>query len=450
MSTMKENNEAIMNEETKAVEAEATAAEEEAPAVEEESAPKAKTKAKKEEPVSEETPAEENAGEEAEAAEEKPEETDAVKASDEAEAPAGTEAEAEEAEAPSDAEPAKEEKAPEEEPVVRETSIQEEKGETVAVSRDTARRRNRSAITEYARGEEMVLGADGQEKQSVKVEEFSETLINLSISMRADRVMRGVLASVERFQGGMVAGVIWYGEFKIYIEASNLLGPTYTRYKDMSESESYAYALSGRLGSEVSFVVHDINPAEKYAAGDHQKAAEINRRRFYLRNDATGHPPVREGRIVEAKVLSARRYGVILDILGFEKRVPVTSLSYTRLEHSGQEFHPGDSVEVKIMSITYENGDVKDVEVSAREIKSNPYRKAVESIVPRCSYTGTIRRIDERAVFVTINVSGTEVTCYCQFPRMAIKINSEVIVQVDGKGENDNRVWGRVLRTVRY
>lgn len=439
MSTAKENKEAIMNEETKAVEAEATAAVEETPAVEETSAPEAEA---------DKEPAKEEA---AEAATESEAETEA-EADAAAEVDDGNKAESDDsnAEETVSEESAKEEAPADEEPVVRASAIPEEKSETVAVNRETARRRNRSAITEYARGEELVLGADGQEKQSAKVEEFSETLINLSISMRAERVMRGVLASVERFRGGMVAGVVWYGEFKIYIEASNLLGPTYNRYTDMSESESYAYALSGRLGSEVSYVIHDINPAEKYAAGDHQKAAEINRRRFYLRNDSTGHPPVREGRIVEAKVLSARRYGVILDILGFEKRVPVTSLSYTRLEHSGQEFHPGDSVEVKVMSVTIENGDVKDVEVSAREIKSNPYRKAVESIVPRCSYTGTVRRIDERAVFVTINVSGTDVTCYCQLPRMALKIDSEVIVQVDGKGENDNRVWGRVLRTVRY
>ena len=320
-------------------------------------------------------------------------------------------------------------------------------GETVGESKEQIRRRKRSAISEFAREHDRVLTADGTERNSETVDRFSQALIDLSISAKNRHVLRDRLESVEYFQGYGVVGVLYHGGIKIFIPATKILDKSRTNIRaDMTERQLLVSMLNSRLGCELSYVVTDVFAEQRWAVGDHLAANEIMQWRFYINKSPDGEPPVRVGRVVEASVLSVHRYGVVLDVFGFEKYTNVAELTYNRLIHAGREFSVGDKLEVRVKNIEIEDGKVKDVAVSAKDLKSDPLKKALSRLETGSSYIGVVDNIDEHAVFVSIDLDGVKVSVYCPYPKRGVLAGSRVTLRISGVLPEENRAWGIINR----
>ena len=332
-------------------------------------------------------------------------------------------------------------------PVEAENADKDEKEPAPAT--EEPRRRKKSAISTFAKGEERVMSLSGEEVASKSVEEYANTLVELSRSQKTGVILRDKLVSVERLAEG-IAAVCYHGDFKVYINPAKLLRQeiidNLVNRNGMTVREAQQYVLSSRIGSYVTYIVEMLDPENNYAVGNHLLAAEVLQRRFYIIKRDDGNPRVCPGKVVTASVIAARKYGVILDIYGFEKYVSLTNMTYSRLDHANQEYSVGDSVEVKVLDVVIEGGKVTDVQVSQKALRSDPFLKAIQRCTPNSLHLGVVERIDENAVFVSIDISGEKVSCYCPYPRVGLNRNSEVTVRITGVDPKERRVWGLVTR----
>ena len=269
------------------------------------------------------------------------------------------------------------------------------------------------------------------------------------MSKKTGKILTDRLESIELFSGNRLAAVLYHGDFKVYIAADNLLAGRYAERALNERLISYNSVLNSRLGCMVSYIVTDIDIEGGYAAADHLRAARVQRRQFFVNNTRTGHPLVTEGRVVEANILAVRDTGIIVDIFGFEKFVPLSDLTYSRLATAAQEYAVGDRIEMKVLGVELNNNDVVDVNVSAKVLHSDPFKKALERCVPNSCHIGTVTRIDENAVFVTTEVNGVQITCYCRYPRRGVQIGSLVTIRVNGSDKNSMTLWGSIIRVNR-
>lgn len=357
--------------------------------------------------------------------------------------------------------PASEEKSEvpeiaEEEPDVENILPPEEEigGEVIAESEEQIRRRRRSVISSYERQHETVISMTGTDHKSREVDEFRDAVIELSMSKKNNTVLYGTLMSVERFKGGRLVGVLQNGPIKVYIASDKLLP---TRITDEAESERYAeltptrirYLLTGRLGCTVSYVVEELFAEDGYAVANHLLANDINMRRYYLNKNAAGHSRIEKGALIEVPIVGVRRWGLVLDIFGFEKTVYMSDISDVRIEDASMMYAVGETIEVRVMDVKVEDGAVVDVKVSGRVLKEDAVRKAIAKVAYGSTHLGTVSRVDENAVFVTITVDGIDLTCYCGYARIGVRNGSSVKVQIRGTNADEKRIWGRITRVNR-
>lgn len=320
--------------------------------------------------------------------------------------------------------------------------------EVFAESAAKARRKNRSAITNFARSQDTVLTVDGEERVSNAVDEYSKSLIDLSMSKSNGMVLRDRIDSIER-RGDVYAAVVYHGPFKVYIPASKIIQGKLDPLPGATLVQTYGYVMQSYLGAEVEYICTDVvtDDGAMVATGDHISASKAYQKRFFIDKERmTGLPRVREGRVVEARILSVRRFGVRLNIFGFEKFVPTNLLTYNRIEYANREFAVDQIIEVKITKVEIENNEVKDVQISVKELKADPLRKALERCKPRAIYPGVVEMIDEKAIFVTVSFGDVKATCYCPYPNVGIKIGSTVTLRVRDVDMDNLQFWGNIIR----
>lgn len=327
-------------------------------------------------------------------------------------------------------------------------------GETIAESEEQVRRRKRSVISSFERQHETVISMTGTNHASREVEEFRNAVIELSMSKKNNTVLYGTLTSVERFKGGRLVGVLQNGPIKIYIAAEKLLPP---RITDEAEGDRFAeltptrirYLLTGRLGCTVSYVVEELFAEEGYAVANHLFANEINKRRYFLNKNAAGHSRIEPGALIEVPIIGVRRWGVVLDVFGFEKNVFMSDLNDMRVDSASMVYAVGETIEVRVIDVVIEDGELKDVKVSGRVLKDDATRAAINKLTVGATHIGTVSRVDENAVFVTVNIDGVDLTCYCSYARIGVRNGSSVKVEISGKNAEQKRVWGRITRVNR-
>lgn len=326
-----------------------------------------------------------------------------------------------------------------------------------AESEATARRKSRSAISSFARTQESVLTVDGEERVSDAVREFSDALIELSMSKSNGILLRDKIDSIERRRGdGNYAAVCYHGPFKVYIPADKLIQGKLDPLPNATLAQTYGYVMQSYMGAEIEYVCKEVvtEDGAKIAMGDHVEACKTYQKRFFIDKERiSGLPRVRAGRIVEARVISVRKYGVRLNIFGFEKFVPTSQLTYNRLEYANKEFEVDDIIEVKIVNVDIaknEKGveEVKNVDISVKELKSNPLKKALEMCQPGAFYTGEVDMIDEKAVFVSVTFGDVKATCYCPY-HFGVRNGSKVTLRVKDVDLSTLRIWGNIIRVTR-
>lgn len=326
----------------------------------------------------------------------------------------------------------------EEQPDAEETLPQEVKEEepllTVVNPKEQKRGGKRRA---RSKGGPSVMSIDARRTVETDADKAKNDLIDLTESLKTDKVLTGTVQGVERnFQGHDSVAVLYHGIFKVVIPAEDMVEKP-EEAEGRTVNDAYHYLLTRRLGAEVDYVVNSIFYDDMLAVASRLDAMQAKRKRFYRGGEGA---LVHEGVRAEARVVSVVRSGIFVDLFGVECFIPSRELSYQRISNPMSQFMTGDRVIVKVLSV--DNKDLNNVKIQAsvKQASVNPYELALKKYSVGNRYVGTVSMVDKNGVFVSLEGG---VDCLCRFPARGRPMKgARVTVQILGIDEKSNRIWG--------
>ena len=326
----------------------------------------------------------------------------------------------------------------EEQPDAEETLPQEVKEEepllTVVNPKEQKRGGKRRA---RSKGGPSVMSIDARRTVETDADKAKNDLIDLTESLKTDKVLTGTVQGVERnFQGHDSVAVLYHGIFKVVIPAEDMVEKP-EEAEGRTVDDAYHYLLTRRLGAEVDYVVNSIFYDDMLAVASRLDAMQAKRKRFYRGGEGA---LVHEGVRAEARVVSVVRSGIFVDLFGVECFIPSRELSYQRISNPMSQFMTGDRVIVKVLSV--DNKDLNNVKIQAsvKQASVNPYELALKKYSVGNRYVGTVSMVDKNGVFVSLEGG---VDCLCRFPARGRPMKgARVTVQILGIDEKSNRIWG--------
>lgn len=326
----------------------------------------------------------------------------------------------------------------EEQPDAEETLPQEVKEEepllTVVNPKEQKRGGKRRA---RSKGGPSVMSIDARRTVETDADKAKNDLIDLTESLKTDKVLTGTVQGVERnFQGHDSIAVLYHGIFKVVIPAEDMVEKP-EEVEGRTVDDAYHYLLTRRLGAEVDYVVNSIFYDDMLAVASRLDAMQAKRKRFYRGGEGA---LVHEGVRAEARVVSVVRSGIFVDLFGVECFIPSRELSYQRISNPMSQFMTGDRVIVKVLSV--DNKDLNNVKIQAsvKQASVNPYELALKKYSVGNRYVGTVSMVDKNGVFVSLEGG---VDCLCRFPARGRPMKgARVTVQILGIDEKSNRIWG--------
>lgn len=299
--------------------------------------------------------------------------------------------------------------------------------------------------------ETKVIGIDGKMKK-----QFSRTrnlgaqekqLNEMKEKMASGEIMWGRIEGVEKIVDGPSVACIFMDGIKVLIAAEDLLPPSV--FEKMAAKETVDILLSRRIGAEVDFVIKDINEEAKLAAGNRLEAMEARKKDTFFATDEDGNYLINDGDIIECRVVNVKRSGATVEVFGVEKDIELKDMFYQRVFDCRTKLNPGQRVYVRISDIKRDNGtNSVDMNVSIKEAKENPLPELMKKYAIEGRYIGTVTFTDKQGVYVSLPGG---IDCLCKYPErgMIPPRDTEVVVRITMKNEEENRLFGLIVNSER-
>ncbi len=108
---------------------------------------------------------------------------------------------------------------------------------------------------------------------------------------------------------------------------------------------------------------------------------------------------LKEGMVVKGFVTNIRDFGAFVDIGGIEGLLPISEISYGRVEDINEVLSMGQELEVAVKKIDWENNKFS---FSLRDTQANPWNKVGSLYKVGGSYPGKVSRLAQFGAFVTL------------------------------------------------
>ncbi|MBB5323427.1 small subunit ribosomal protein S1 [Anoxybacillus tepidamans] len=108
---------------------------------------------------------------------------------------------------------------------------------------------------------------------------------------------------------------------------------------------------------------------------------------------------IKAGQVLEGTVRRIADFGVFVDIGGFDGLVHISQLSHARVAHPSEVVQEGETVKVKVLSVSEESGRIS---LSIKEALPGPWEGISEKLALGDVVTGKVKRLVPFGAFVEI------------------------------------------------
>jgi len=108
---------------------------------------------------------------------------------------------------------------------------------------------------------------------------------------------------------------------------------------------------------------------------------------------------LKEGMLVSGTITNIRDFGAFIDIGGLEGLLPISEISYSRVENIEEVLQVGQELEVVVKKCDWE---AERFSFSLRDTLANPWVKAETSYPTGSTHTGTVSRLAQFGAFITL------------------------------------------------
>jgi small subunit ribosomal protein S1 len=154
---------------------------------------------------------------------------------------------------------------------------------------------------------------------------------------------------------------------------------------------------------------------------------------------------LKEGMVVSGTITNIRDFGAFIDIGGLEGLLPISEISYGRVENIEEVLQVGQELEVAVKRCDWEN---EKFSFSLRDTLANPWSKVETSYPPGSTHTGTVSRLAKFGAFVTLeegidgllHISQIGGEQRIKHPQDVLKLGQEIQVIVEKIDLDEKRI----------
>ena len=154
---------------------------------------------------------------------------------------------------------------------------------------------------------------------------------------------------------------------------------------------------------------------------------------------------LKEGDKIKGSVTSIQKFGAFVDIGGVEGLLPVSEIAWNRTENVGDILSVGQTVEVIIKKLDWENGRIS---FSLKDALPDPWDLASRTWPPGSYQTGTVSRLAPFGAFVTlgegvdglIHISRLGGEKRIQHPDEVFKVGQMIEVKVESVDRENKKI----------
>ena len=108
---------------------------------------------------------------------------------------------------------------------------------------------------------------------------------------------------------------------------------------------------------------------------------------------------LQKGMTVQGVVTSVRDFGAFVDIGGVQALLPVSEMTWGRVEDTRSLYKPGDTIEAVIINLDWENDRVT---LSFKDTLPDPWNEVVRNYIEGSTYKGKVSRLKDFGAFITL------------------------------------------------
>lgn len=270
------------------------------------------------------------------------------------------------------------------------------------------------------------------------IEEKQIAWQNIYTSNQKGKILKGIATAIEtekitviennkNIQKEIDSLIVNFKNIKVLIPAEEI------RDKKVDKK-----VLRSMIGSELRFVIYQIDKLTNKAVASRKKAME-QIRRIQLKKYSKGDK-------IFARIISVFPKFIDIECLGVDIRLKAEDLEYGYISNLGGLYQIGDKLKVVIKDIDYEKNILK---VSHKETKDDPYKIARINYVEGGEYLGIITGYSDNGVFVKLEQGIDTMATLPNWMEMPPSPGDKVVVRIKRIQPEKRKIYSSLLKVVR-
>lgn len=236
-------------------------------------------------------------------------------------------------------------------------------------------------------------------------DEFETQWNEIVTFYRTRRIVPVTITGIEKTQLAGNVVVAYYKNQRIIIPMTEMLIV-------LSDENDMGYSLLERLeristtmlGAEIDVIIKGVDKKSESVVASRRDAMLRKREKFYLTPLSDGLPHVREGRIVEARIIGVTQLVARIEVFGVETTLGASELSWDWLPNVSDRFSVGDKLNVLIKEIRGDNVDNLKIVADAKSITTNTSMENLGKCTVQNRYVGVITNVRNGVAYVRLKV----------------------------------------------
>jgi len=280
-------------------------------------------------------------------------------------------------------------------------------------------------------------------------DEFETMWNELVTCYRTRRILPVIVTGIERTQLAGNVVVTYYKDQRILVPMTEMM-------INLSEERGEGYTLSERLervcntmlGAEIDVMIKGMDKQNSSIVASRRDAMIRKREKFYLTPLSDGLPQVREGRIVEARIIGVTQMVARVEIFGLETTLAASELSWDWLPNVSDKFHVGDKLNVLIKELKGDNVDNLRIVADVKSITTNVSMENLSKCAVQNKYIGEVTNVRNGVAYIRLKI-GVNAIAHTNYDRRTPgkgDIVSFVITRINPEYGNATGIITKIIK----
>lgn len=280
-------------------------------------------------------------------------------------------------------------------------------------------------------------------------DEFETMWHELVSVYRARKVLPVMIAGIEKTKTQGYVVVTYYKTQRILVPMTEMMiNLDEERGEGYTVSERLARVCNAMLGSEIDVIIKGMDKPTESIVASRRDAMIRKRQRFYINQLSDGLPPIRAGRIVEARIISTTQSVARFEVFGVEATLPGSQLSWDWISDVSEKFNVGDTMDVLVTEVKGTGLDDIKINIDVKSITKNLSKENLSKCAVQNKYIGEVTNVRNGVAYLRLNV-GVNAIAHTNYDRRTPArgdIVSFVVTRVNTEYSNVSGIITKIIK----